>query len=36
MYLEMEANGKVISAKLPIEVAQKIRDLLAPDSWQVM
>ena len=36
IYLEIEAEGKQVSIRLPKEIGQKIRDLLAPDSWDVI
>ena len=36
IYLEIEADSKQVSIRLPKEVAQQVRDLLAPNSWEVM
>ena len=35
IYLEIEAEGKEVSIRLPKEVAQQISDLLDPNSWKV-
>jgi hypothetical protein len=37
IFMGIEANGKEASFRLPKELAQKIRDILAPDgAWEVM
>jgi hypothetical protein len=37
IFLEIEANGREAKFRLPKEIAQKIRDILAPDwAWEVM
>jgi len=37
IYLEIEADGREVSIRLPKDVGQKIRDILAPDdSWEIL
>ena len=36
IYLELEADGKTVLLRLPKDMAQQVRDLLAPGEWEVM
>ena len=36
IFIEIEADGKQTTIRLPPEIAQKVRDALDPNGWEVI